>query len=143
MLHADRGPRGIFHTPTDASAAPAAGLVGPLGSSSFSLPTIKRALAELDGSSTLCGLGRHTDAPTSSILGSAPSLTQREVLHNFFKSLLNPKDRAVGLGSETATMAAASGKPLVTGPSAGGGASASASGGPQTDPDAGSGTEDG
>ncbi|KAN0140396.1 hypothetical protein V8E53_001605, partial [Lactarius tabidus] len=40
--------RGIFRTPTDASAAPAAGLVGPLCSSSFSLPTLERALAEME-----------------------------------------------------------------------------------------------
>ena len=46
---ADRDPRGIFRTPTDASAAPAAGLVGPLGASSFSLPTVERALAEMEG----------------------------------------------------------------------------------------------
>ncbi|KAF8260903.1 hypothetical protein EI94DRAFT_1811115 [Lactarius quietus] len=35
----DRDPRGIFRTPNDASAPPAAGLIGPLGTSSFSLPT--------------------------------------------------------------------------------------------------------
>jgi hypothetical protein len=98
---ADRDPRGIFRTPTDASAAPAAGLVGPLGSSSFSLPTVERALAEMEGSSgaTLGGLGRRAGAPTSPILGSAPSPTQHEVLQNFFKSLLNPKDRAASPGT--------------------------------------------
>ncbi|KAN0140374.1 Dynein light intermediate chain (DLIC) domain containing protein [Lactarius tabidus] len=136
---ADRDPRGIFRTPTDASAAPAAGLVGPLGSSSFSLPTVERALAEMEGSSgaTLGGLGRRAGAPTSPILGSAPSPTQHEVLQNFFKSLLNPKDRAASPGTSA---------PPATGPrtssgSTGGGASGS--GGSQTDPDAGSGTEDG
>ncbi|KAN0140383.1 hypothetical protein V8E53_001592 [Lactarius tabidus] len=152
LRRADRDPRGIFRTPTDASAAPAAGLVGPLGSSSFSLPTVERALAEMEGSSgaTLGGLGRRAGAPTSPILGSAPSPTQHEVLQNFFKSLLNPKDRAASPGAGIPGTAAASGsgsgKPAAAGPrtssgSTGGGASGSW--GSQTDPDAGSGTEDG
>jgi hypothetical protein len=109
----------------------------------------------MEGSSgaTLGGLGRRAGAPTSPILGSAPSPTQHEVLQNFFKSLLNPKDRAASPGTSAvspgaAGTATASGKPPATGPrtssgSTGGGASGS--GGSQTDPDAdaGSGTEDG
>ena len=69
-----------------------AGLVGPLGSLSFSLPMIVRALAEMEGSSiyaTLGGLGC-ADVPTSPSLGSAPCPTEHEVPQNF-KSLLNPK----------------------------------------------------
>ncbi|KAH9967043.1 dynein light intermediate chain-domain-containing protein [Lactifluus volemus] len=92
---ADRDPRGIFRSPVDPSAPPAAGLVGPLGSSSFSLPTVERALAEMEGgggsgggsgAATLSagvGLGRRSGAPTSPIMGSAPSptgQTQHEVL---------------------------------------------------------------
>lgn len=144
---ADRDPRGIFRTPTDASA-PAAGLVGPLGSSSFSLPTVERALAEMEGN-TVGGLGKRAGAPTSPILGSAPSptgQTQHEVLQNFFKSLLNTKDRAASPGTSAVSPGAAAGKPPPTGPrTSGGGAGtggASASGGSQTDPDADSGTED-
>lgn len=45
---ADRILRGIFCIPADASAAPAAGPVGPLGSPSFVLPT-GRAWAGGDG----------------------------------------------------------------------------------------------
>ena len=143
---ADRDPRGIFRTPTDASAAPAAGLVGPLGASSFSLPTVERALAEMEG-----GLGRRAGAgaptSTSPVLGSAPSPTQHEVLQNFFKSLLNPKDRAaspstsaVSPGAGAIATATASGKTQATGPR-----TSSGSGDSQTDldADAGSGTEDG
>jgi hypothetical protein len=65
---ADRDPRGIFRTPTDASAAPAAGLVRPLCSSSFSLPTVERALAEAGGSSgaTLRPLLPRSTAPLDS-----------------------------------------------------------------------------
>jgi dynein light intermediate chain 1 len=88
---ADRDPRSIFRTPTDASAPPAAGLVGPLGLSSFSLPTVERALAEMEGSSSGAtpggGLGC-AGAPTSPIIGDAPSPAQHEVLQNFFKSLI-------------------------------------------------------
>ncbi|KAH9036025.1 dynein light intermediate chain-domain-containing protein [Lactarius deliciosus] len=151
---ADRDPRGIFRTPTDASAPPAAGLVGPLGSSSFSLPTVERALAEMEGSSAGTslgglGLGKRAGAPTSPILGSAPSptgQTQHEVLQNFFKSLLNTKDRAASPGSAVSPGATV-GKPPPTGPrTSGGGAGGggtSTSGDSQTDPDAGSGAEDG
>ena len=149
---ADRDPRSIFRTPTDASAPRAAGLVEPLGSSSFSLPTVERALAKMEASSmevTLGGL-RRGGAPTSPSLGSAPSPTQHEVLQNFFKSLLSPKDRAASPGTSAVSpgaTAAPAGKPVATGPmtssgSAGGGG-ASESGGSQTDPDGGSGMEDG
>jgi hypothetical protein len=150
---ADRDPRGIFRTPTDASAPPAAGLVGPLGSSSFSLPTVERALAEMEGASSGATLGgglrRAGGAPTSPILGGAPSPTQHEVLQNFFKSLLNPKDRAASPGTSAVSPGAAgtaAGKPAATGPrTSSGSAGASGSGESQTDADAdtGSGAEDG
>jgi len=76
--HADRDPRGIFRT-LNASVPPAASLVNPLGSSSFSLPTVERALAEMEGASSGATLGdglRRAGAPMSPILGSAPSPTQ-------------------------------------------------------------------
>jgi dynein light intermediate chain 1 len=118
---------------------PAAGLVGPLGSSSFSLPTVERALAEMEGGSgTTLGIGKRAGAPTSPIIGSAPSptgQTQHEVLQNFFKSLLNTKDRAVSPG----TSAVSPGTGTSRGPrTSGGGAGAGSS-----QADAGSGTEDG
>ncbi|PPQ68272.1 hypothetical protein CVT26_006188 [Gymnopilus dilepis] len=40
----DRDPRGAFRNPQDVSA----GIVGPLGSSSFSLPNVERALSEME-----------------------------------------------------------------------------------------------
>ncbi|KAN0132274.1 dynein 1 light intermediate chain [Lactarius tabidus] len=66
---ADRDPRSIFRTPTDASAAPAAGLVRPLCSSSFSLPTVERALAEAGGSSLDCiyGIKPRSRSPHSAL----------------------------------------------------------------------------
>jgi dynein light intermediate chain 1 len=70
----NRDPCCIFHTPTNESAAPVAGLVGPLGLSSFLLPTVQHALAEMDGSSTVGSLGRRMGAPMSHILRSMPSL---------------------------------------------------------------------
>ena len=42
----DRDPRGAFRNPADASA----GIVGPLGSSSFSLPNVEKALSEMESS---------------------------------------------------------------------------------------------
>ena len=43
----DRDPRGAFRNPTDFAGA-AAGIVGPLGSSSFNLPNVERALSEME-----------------------------------------------------------------------------------------------
>ncbi|KAF9006656.1 hypothetical protein BDQ17DRAFT_1389437 [Cyathus striatus] len=43
----DRDPRGAFRNPADLAGA-AAGIVGPLGSSSFSLPTVERAMMEME-----------------------------------------------------------------------------------------------
>jgi len=143
---ADRDPRGAFlRSPVDASAPPAAGLVGPLGPSSFSLPTVERALAEMEGSGmgTTLGVGKR-GAPTSPIIGSAPSptgQTQHEVLQNFFKSLLNTKDRAASPSGSGVSPGAGAGKAGPTGPrTSGGGGGATGGGGPT---EVGSGTEDG
>jgi hypothetical protein len=84
----------------------------------------------MEGISTLSGLSRRAGAPMSPILRSTPSLTQNEVLWNFFKSLLDPKDHAASSGAATAS---ASGKQPTMEPArtssetrnAGGGASAS------------------
>jgi dynein light intermediate chain 1 len=43
----DRDPRGAFRNPQDFAGA-SAGIVGPLGSSSFSLPNVERALSEME-----------------------------------------------------------------------------------------------
>jgi len=141
---ADRDPRGMFRSPVDATAPPAAGLVGPLGSSSFSLPAVERALAEMEGgsSSTTLGVGRRAGAPTSPMVGSAPSptgQTQHEVLQNFFKSLLNTKDRG-GVSPGTSGVSPGVGTRVPpTGPRTSGGGAGGGGGGA----DAGSGTEDG
>ncbi|EPQ59183.1 hypothetical protein GLOTRDRAFT_113948 [Gloeophyllum trabeum ATCC 11539] len=42
----DRDPRGAFRNPAEASTA--AGIVGPLGSSSFNLPNVERALTDME-----------------------------------------------------------------------------------------------
>jgi dynein light intermediate chain 1 len=136
----------MFRSPVDASAPPAAGLVGPLGSSSFSLPAVERALAEMEGASsgTTLGMGRRAGAPTSPIIGSAPSptgQTQHEVLQNFFKSLLNTKDRSgVSPGTSAVSPGVGTSRVPPTGPRTSGGG---AGGGGNAQADAGSGTEDG
>jgi dynein light intermediate chain 1, cytosolic len=109
------------------------GIVGPLGSSSFTLPNVERALNEMEGgafggasdklnanaggklggaragtrpaasglaasvSSTSRASATSPITPTSP--GSAGGQTQHQVLHNFFQSLLTPKDRASAGGS--------------------------------------------
>ena len=42
----DKDPRGAFRNPTDFAGA-VASVVGPLGSSSFNLPNVERALTEM------------------------------------------------------------------------------------------------
>lgn len=114
----DRDPRGAFRNPTDTAAA---GIVGPLGSSSFNLPTVERALSEmeagmgmassLNASTTADGARRSSQRaatganvathvgrpPSSPTIGTSPSptggQTQHEVLQNFFQSLLSSRDR--------------------------------------------------
>jgi dynein light intermediate chain 1 len=122
----------------DPSAPPTAGLVGPLGSSTFSLPAVERALAEMEGGGSAGG-GKRAGGGAPSPTGQ----TQHEVLQNFFKSLLNTKDRGASPNSASAVSpGAAAGKPgTSTGPRTSGGGGAAGGGGGQAD--AGSGTEDG
>ncbi|KIY73831.1 DLIC-domain-containing protein [Cylindrobasidium torrendii FP15055 ss-10] len=113
----DRDPRGAFRNPADLETS--AGIVGPLGNGTFSLPNVVRALSEMEmagapaAQSTTTteaarraprttrptGLGASTNAgtarPPSSTANHAspPGQTQHEVLQNFFQSLLSGKDR--------------------------------------------------
>ena len=57
----DRDPRGAFRNPAEYAGA-SAGIVGPLGSSSFNLPNVERALSEMES-----GIGT---ANTSAIEGT-------------------------------------------------------------------------
>ncbi|KAJ3516133.1 hypothetical protein NLJ89_g1310 [Agrocybe chaxingu] len=53
----DRDPRGAFRNPQDYAGA-SAGIVGPLGSSSFNLPNVERAMSEMEsGASAPTSLG--------------------------------------------------------------------------------------
>lgn len=47
----DRDPRGAFRNPTEGGPA-TAGIVGPLGSSSFTLPNVERALTDMEQGSS-------------------------------------------------------------------------------------------
>ncbi|KAF5387749.1 hypothetical protein D9615_000687 [Tricholomella constricta] len=76
----DRDPRGAFRNPTDLTGA-SAGIVGPLGSSSFSLPNVERALTEMEvgiggGSGTTSDTARRStrnpNAPAGRPAGLAP-----------------------------------------------------------------------
>ncbi|KAI6166245.1 dynein light intermediate chain-domain-containing protein [Pisolithus thermaeus] len=78
----DRDPRGAFRNPAESATA---GIVGPMGSSSFSLPNVERALSEMEasmgGSSSLGAsvngdttrkLSRGGTRPTSGLSVGAP-----------------------------------------------------------------------
>ncbi|KAJ3572267.1 hypothetical protein NP233_g3194 [Leucocoprinus birnbaumii] len=47
---ADRDPRASFRNPTDLTTGAPAGIVGPLGSSSFNMPNVERVLNEMENS---------------------------------------------------------------------------------------------
>ena len=64
----DRDPRGAFRNPAEFSGA-SAGIVGPLGSSSFNLPNVERALSEMES-----GIGAAT---TTAIEGTTRRLAGR------------------------------------------------------------------
>ncbi|KAF8622105.1 hypothetical protein AX15_007242 [Amanita polypyramis BW_CC] len=117
--------------PPFGNPADLAGVVGPLQSSSFNLPSVDRALSDMETgigapavSSTVTGearrLGPRTSTPSSRPAGmgapiprppaspspiSSPSptgQTQHEVLQNFFQSLLTNKDRSASAGTRAA-----------------------------------------
>ncbi|KAF5333538.1 hypothetical protein D9611_002697 [Ephemerocybe angulata] len=62
----DRDPRGAFKNPGEVSA----GIVGPLGSSSFNLPNVERALSEMESGMGPAGAAGAT--PGSRLAGRAP-----------------------------------------------------------------------
>ncbi|KAL4081422.1 dynein light intermediate chain-domain-containing protein [Scleroderma yunnanense] len=55
----DRDPRGAFRNPTESAST---GIVGPMGSSSFSLPHVERALSEMEGGSSALNASVNGDA---------------------------------------------------------------------------------
>lgn len=65
----DRDPRGAFRNPAEGTA----GLVGPLGSSSFSLPGVERALSEMESGSSMGGAGASLSADAARRLAAARS----------------------------------------------------------------------
>ncbi|OBZ70333.1 Cytoplasmic dynein 1 light intermediate chain 1 [Grifola frondosa] len=118
----DRDPRGAFRNPNETAAA---GIVGPMGSSSFNLPNVERALTDMEGGiggganplATSTNGDPHESGPQDVRTPAAPSpspstatspnaagQTQHEVLQNFFQSLLSSKDR-VASGAPATKMA--------------------------------------
>ncbi|RXW25406.1 hypothetical protein EST38_g437 [Candolleomyces aberdarensis] len=64
----DRDPRGAFKNPADM----AAGIVGPLGSSSFSLPNVERALSEMESAMGPAGASNLGTGPAGRLAGRPP-----------------------------------------------------------------------
>jgi len=116
---ADKDPRNTFRDPNDPQGlGGASGVVGPMGSISFQMPTVERVLGTMEtdiggtadarkslpprrdtnlrGNSGL-GISTNTRSPASPTFGS-PSTTasgavQHETLQNFFQSLLQTNNR--------------------------------------------------
>ena len=108
----DRDPRGAFRNPTESTSA---GIVGPMGSSSFNLPNVERALTEMEtgglsasvsgdsmrrstnrattrpaGLSTLSAAGSPGGpvgrGPTSPTMGTAPSPSGGQTQHEVLQN---------------------------------------------------------
>lgn len=147
--HYDESARKPDARTSSGNPADLAGVVGPLQSSSFSLPNVDRALSDMEtgigvpagsissnaegrrlGSRTSAavprpaGLGASTSRPataTSPISSPSPTgQSQHEVLQNFFQSLLTNKDRSA---ASAGTRAAAKANGAQTSTEDGGGAS--------------------
>ncbi|KAL5527720.1 hypothetical protein ACEPAG_6521 [Sanghuangporus baumii] len=135
----DRDPRAAFRNQNEMPGQIAAGIVGPMGSSSFNLPNVERALSEMEGGFSTGAAAdrkpgrRDLPARTSSGLASsglgqstssrpvgAPGLTsvpvapagqsQHEVLQNFFQSLLSSRGDRGGARSATPSASAQNGQ---------------------------------
>ena len=53
----DRDPRAAFRPQNELPGHIAAGIVGPMGQSSFNLPNVEKALTEMEGGLTMSGTG--------------------------------------------------------------------------------------
>ncbi|EJD01545.1 uncharacterized protein FOMMEDRAFT_126556 [Fomitiporia mediterranea MF3/22] len=117
----DRDPRAAFRNQNEMPGQIAAGIVGPMGSSSFNLPNVEKALTEMEGGFATAGAGvgaggdrkvgggrrdvpaRASSGLANSTLGQStssrplggpsppPGQSQHEVLQNFFQSLLSSR----------------------------------------------------
>ena len=103
----DRDPRGAFRNPAEFAGA-SAGIVGPLGSSSFNLPNVERALSEMEsgigpanisaieGTRRLGGRAGATGRPGLSALGTSSSPTN-------VGSVRSPGSPSANTGTPSAT----------------------------------------
>lgn len=57
-LAKDRDPRQQFREPQNPGEQPNAGVVGPMGASSFSLPTVEKAMTQMEGEDITARLAR-------------------------------------------------------------------------------------
>ncbi|ELU45645.1 dynein 1 light intermediate chain [Rhizoctonia solani AG-1 IA] len=115
----NRDPRAQFRPDPATAQGTGAGVVGPMGSSSFSLPSVEKAMMDMDGDDVSAKLARMAGAsstrraqmasaltnPPSSGLNQAPipppltrsgtssgsQQNEHQVLQNFFQSLLNTR----------------------------------------------------
>ncbi|CCO28208.1 Cytoplasmic dynein 1 light intermediate chain 1 AltName: Full=Dynein light chain A [Rhizoctonia solani AG-1 IB] len=125
----NRDPRAQFR-PDPAAQGTGAGVVGPMGSSSFSLPSVEKAMMDMDGDDVSAKLARMAGAgnrraqmasalanPPAGGLNQAPApppLTragtsggsqqnEHQVLQNFFQSLLNTRRDSTPAGGASGT----------------------------------------
>ncbi|KAL5636721.1 hypothetical protein ACGC1H_000627 [Rhizoctonia solani] len=125
----NRDPRAQFRPDPATAQTAGAGVVGPMGSSSFSLPSVEKAMMDMDGDDVSAKLARMAGAsrnraqmasaltnPPSSGLGQTPmpppmsrsntsggSQNEHQVLQNFFQSLLNTRRDSTPAGGAPGT----------------------------------------
>ncbi|KZT62783.1 hypothetical protein CALCODRAFT_478704 [Calocera cornea HHB12733] len=139
-LQKDRDPRATFRQPIAVSGqagAIEAGVVGPMGSSSFNLPSVEKAMQEMETEEPQTGREappRSTPASIASVsrtprlpvsptepIGRTPGTpggsSQHEVLQNFFQSLLVPNRSGTGARSASVAQPTKAPTGLVVSPS--------------------------
>ncbi|CAE6479493.1 unnamed protein product [Rhizoctonia solani] len=124
----NRDPRAQFRPDPATTQTAGAGVVGPMGSSSFSLPSVEKAMMDMDGDDVSAKLARMAGASRSraqiaSALTNPPSSgmnqpstmspplrsgttggsqqNEHQVLQNFFQSLLNTRRDSTPAGGAT------------------------------------------
>ncbi|KAG8693685.1 hypothetical protein FRC09_010357 [Ceratobasidium sp. 395] len=124
----NRDPRAQFRPDAATTQAVAGtGVVGPMGSSSFSLPSVEKAMMDMDGDDVGARLARmaggnrariqlppaltggtstltsQAGAPSRQNSTGAPQQNEHQVLQNFFQSLLNPRRDSTPAATPAAT----------------------------------------
>ncbi|KAF8204656.1 dynein 1 light intermediate chain [Pholiota molesta] len=111
----DRDPRGAFRNPQDFVGGGTAGIVGPMGSSSFSLPNVERALTEME--TGIGGPSLNISTATRAASGRSATTTTRPAGLSVLGASASPTNIATSRSPVTPSTGGAMPSPAAGGPS--------------------------